>query len=300
MGFAVSYVAIMVHVNSNPFLKEVQKHRSSRIQIFSRLTCPITTPAPPTSPFSINSGAPKLHRESKRGPDLGGGGWGCQELIISPEGKRGRRQKKGSSRRTGGWGGYLETTPAGIGGAAYIPGEERRSQQCQRLSFKKQNCWRPPERWEPKEGGGAQPGRPSRATGTKEADWRRRRLPAALLHRSPALAARNKVYILLRPHPPPPTQDRVLLPQTPLGTPSTAPAFQPAQQRDTPTGEGKQPRRASRAGRASASREATPESPLAERSFSCSATNRLCNIWNFHLHPHPSHPKILNSPLLSN
>lgn len=65
------------------------------------------------------------------------------------------------------------------------------------------------------EEGDAKPGRPSRAAGTKETDSRRQRppapreaRPAALLDRSPALAARNKVYILLRPHTPPPTQDR--------------------------------------------------------------------------------------------
>ncbi|KAM5268339.1 uncharacterized protein RBU33_019418 [Hipposideros larvatus] len=66
--------------------------------------------------------------------------------------------------------------------------------------------------------------------------------PAALLDRSPAPAARNKVYVLLRPHPPPPTQDRASpRPAPPNSTwdPSTTPASQPAQQRDTPTGEEK-------------------------------------------------------------
>lgn len=65
------------------------------------------------------------------------------------------------------------------------------------------------------EKGHAKRRRPSREAGTKEADSRRQRLPmpgearpAALLDRSPALAATNKVYVLLRPHSPPPTQDR--------------------------------------------------------------------------------------------
>ena len=109
-----------------------------------------------------------------------------------------------------------------------------------------------------REEGHAKPRRPSRAAGTKEADSPRQRLPApaearpaALLDRSPAPAARNKVYILLRPHPPLPPRTahlRVLLPQTALGTPSTTPAFQPAQQRDRPTGEGKQPRQGEQGG----------------------------------------------------
>ncbi|TEA34291.1 hypothetical protein DBR06_SOUSAS3610031, partial [Sousa chinensis] len=67
-----------------------------------------------------------------------------------------------------------------------------------------------------REEGHAKPGRPSRAAGTKEADSPRQRMPApakarpaALLDRSPAPAARNKVYILLRPHPPSHPEPRI-------------------------------------------------------------------------------------------
>ncbi|XP_032611517.1 uncharacterized protein LOC116810767 [Hylobates moloch] len=111
--------------------------------------------------------------------------------------------------------------------------------------------------------------REARAAGTKAADSRRQSLPGR--EHSPRPYSSEVPHWLLgikftfscgrTPHLPPRTAHlRVLLPQTPLGTPRTTPAFRPPQQRAAPTGEGKQRRRA-RGRRGERLHAATPESP---------------------------------------
>lgn len=51
-----------------------------------------------------------------------------------------------------GVGGYLETTPAGMGGAAVIPGRNGDRSRARGDFFEKPNCWRRPERWKPQGG----------------------------------------------------------------------------------------------------------------------------------------------------
>ncbi|XP_047626201.1 uncharacterized protein LOC125121959 [Phacochoerus africanus] len=142
------------------------------------------------------------------------GGWGWQAQLISPRRKRGRRQKRAA---VGGleWGGILKLPRRGWGEQRIFPDrnyDRKSARGCLRSKTVGGNLSAGSRR---EEEGDAKPGRRSRAAGTKEADSRRQRMPApgdarpaALLDRSPALAATNKVYILLRPHPPPPTQDR--------------------------------------------------------------------------------------------
>ncbi|KAM7106082.1 uncharacterized protein WM277_023345 [Molossus nigricans] len=129
-----------------------------------------------------------------------------------------------------------------------------------------QNCWRRPARWklreeerEPSraaEQGGRHKGGGLAAAASARAG---RRGPAALLDRSPVPAARNKVYVLLRPHPPPPTQDRASpRPASPNST--RDPEHHPSLAASTTKRHTDRPARvnsrggASRAGRASASR----------------------------------------------
>ncbi|XP_035160663.1 uncharacterized protein LOC108592197 [Callithrix jacchus] len=62
---------------------------------------------------------------------------------------------------------------------------------------------------EEEEEGDAKPGRPAQRRRTRGGSaCPAGSLPTALLQRSPAPASRNKLYVLLRPHSLPPTQDR--------------------------------------------------------------------------------------------
>lgn len=134
-------------------------------QVFPQFHLP-PTPAPARC-CQLQSA--RLHGEE---PEARIGGWQAQ--LIGPAGKRGRRQKRAAVGGQGGGGGNLATTPARRG-AVDIPGLEQRSPQGQRLCgffFTKQNCWRRPERWEPKEGRkrrqpGGRAGRPAQRRRTR-------------------------------------------------------------------------------------------------------------------------------------
>lgn len=154
--------------NSPAPLTPCATHRPSRY--FPSSTCPHPTPTPARSLSTRGLRAPQ--RKSRR-PELG---W---QRSSSVRQERGGGGKKGQQWADGGWGGgNLAATPARRG-AVDIPGLEQRSPPGQRLLlfFTKPNCWRRPERREPKAGRETPAGRPRRAAGTKDADPRRQ-LPA--------------------------------------------------------------------------------------------------------------------------
>lgn len=142
---------------------------------------------------------------------------GGRRKLISPTGKRGRRQKRAAVGGLGwGWGGILKLPRRGWGEQRLFPVGTAIAAVPEVIFLRSQTVGGDLSAGSRREEKGhAKRRRPSRKAGTKEEDSRRQRLPtpgetrpAALLDRSPALAATNKVYVLLRPHSPPPTQDR--------------------------------------------------------------------------------------------
>ncbi|XP_057602501.1 WAS/WASL-interacting protein family member 3-like [Hippopotamus amphibius kiboko] len=175
---------------------------------------PLPPPPPPQLTFCKLLSSKLLTESEQERPELGVGVAGAADQSYKEEGAE---AKKGSSRRTGGdGGGILKLPRRGWGEQRIFPGRNGDRSSARGCFFlRSQTAGGDRSAGSRRKEGHAKPGRPSGAAGTKEADAPRPRLPApaearpaALLDRSPALAARNKVYVLLRPHPPPPTRDR--------------------------------------------------------------------------------------------
>lgn len=127
-------------------------------------------PAPHPRPGSLLSTPERqATRGRARGPN-----WGVAGAANRSCRKEGAEAKKGSSRRTGwGWG-EPRNYPGEKGGSGYSRVGTAISTRPEIVCFffTKRNCWRRPERWEPKEGRkrrqpGGRAGRPAQRRRTR-------------------------------------------------------------------------------------------------------------------------------------
>lgn len=269
------------------------RHRSSQVsRSFPGSTCPhYNTPHP--SPFSVNSGAPSYTEQEART-----WGWGGRNRS-SPKGKRGRRQKRAAVGGLGG-GGILKLPRQGLGEQRIFLGRNGDRNSARGYHLRSKTVGGNPSAGSRKEeearSPGGRAGRPAQRRRTGGGGV----CPRPCCTEVPHWQLRIKFTFSWdrTPHLPPRTaSSSPKLRSGPRAPPQ--PSSQHNKETHRPARVNSRGGRAGRAERAPREKQLrSPRSP--ERSFSCSANNRLCNIWNFHLHPHPSHPKIFNSPLLSN